>query len=111
MAVMDALLAKKDKESIAPPSYPISLSPIGVLGAVVCVGAGALATAAMQTRRSSSPARWLESYLLFAIRVADQWEKVAVLRLGDSAGCAGPGLFHIIPVVDTMRRLWISGYG
>jgi len=41
-------------------------------------------------------------YLLFAIRVADQWEKVAVLRLGRFIGLRGPGLFHVIPIVDRL---------
>ena len=43
-------------------------------------------------------------YLLFAIRMADQWEKVAVLRFGKFTGLRGPGLFHIIPVVDRLSR-------
>ena len=30
-------------------------------------------------------------YLLFSIKVADQWEKVAVLRLGRYVGLRGPG--------------------
>src|SRR5271165_6605532 len=43
-------------------------------------------------------------YLLFAIRVADQWEKVAVLRFGRYIGLRGPGMFHMIPIVDTLSR-------
>jgi regulator of protease activity HflC (stomatin/prohibitin superfamily) len=43
-------------------------------------------------------------YLLFSIKIADQWEKVAVLRLGRYIGLRGPGLFHVIPVVDTLSR-------
>src|SRR3954464_11336836 len=43
-------------------------------------------------------------YFLFSIKVANPWEKVAVLRLGRYAGLRGPGLFHIIPVVDTLSR-------
>jgi regulator of protease activity HflC (stomatin/prohibitin superfamily) len=43
-------------------------------------------------------------YLLFAIRQADQWEKVAVLRFGKYIGLRGPGLFHMIPVVDSLSR-------
>jgi len=43
-------------------------------------------------------------YLLFAIRVADQWQKVAVLRFGRYAGLRGPGIFHIIPIVDSVSR-------
>lgn len=44
------------------------------------------------------------AYLLFAIKVADQWEKAVVLRLGKYAGLRGPGMFHIIPIVDTVSR-------
>ena len=40
-------------------------------------------------------------YILFALKVASQWEKVVVLRLGKFKGLAGPGLFWIIPIVDT----------
>jgi regulator of protease activity HflC (stomatin/prohibitin superfamily) len=43
-------------------------------------------------------------YLLFSIKVAKQWEKTAVLRLGKYVGLRGPGLFHIIPVVDTITH-------
>src|SRR5436853_2954769 len=43
-------------------------------------------------------------YLLFSIKVADQWEKVAVLRLGRYIGLRGPGWFHLIPIVDTLSR-------
>jgi regulator of protease activity HflC (stomatin/prohibitin superfamily) len=39
-------------------------------------------------------------YFLFAIRVAEQWEKAAVLRLGRYIGLRGPGIFLIIPVID-----------
>jgi regulator of protease activity HflC (stomatin/prohibitin superfamily) len=39
-------------------------------------------------------------YFLLAVRVADQWEKAAVLRLGRYKGLRGPGLFLIIPVID-----------
>jgi hypothetical protein len=43
-------------------------------------------------------------YLLIAVKVADQWEKVAVLRLGRFLGLRGPGMFLIIPVVDRLSR-------
>ena len=43
-------------------------------------------------------------YCLFAIRVADQWEKVAVLRFGRYIALRGPGLFHIVPIVDSVSR-------
>ena len=42
-----------------------------------------------------------------AIKVADQWDKVVVLRLGRFQTLRGPGLFFIIPVIDT-TPYWID---
>ena len=47
------------------------------------------------------------AYFLFAIKVAAQWEKVVVLRLGKFKGLKGPGLFWLIPIVDT-AVMWID---
>ena len=43
----------------------------------------------------------------YAIRIADQWEKVVVLRLGRFRSLEGPGLFFIIPIVET-APYWID---
>lgn len=40
------------------------------------------------------------SFIALSIKVADQWEKAVVLRLGKFKSLKGPGLFIIIPVVD-----------
>jgi regulator of protease activity HflC (stomatin/prohibitin superfamily) len=37
-------------------------------------------------------------------RVAQQWERAVVLRLGRFTGLRGPGLFWIVPFVDTVTR-------
>ena len=42
-----------------------------------------------------------------AIKVADQWEKAVVLRLGRFQSLKGPGLFFIIPIIDTVVY-WID---
>ena len=46
-------------------------------------------------------------YVLFALKVASQWEKVIVLRLGRFKRLAGPGAFWIIPIIDTTPT-WID---
>ncbi len=46
-------------------------------------------------------------YLLFALKVANQWEKAVVLRLGKFQGLRGPGMFWIIPIIDTVPT-WID---
>jgi len=42
-----------------------------------------------------------------AIRIANPWEKAVVLRLGHFQALKGPGLFLIIPVLDTIPY-WID---
>jgi regulator of protease activity HflC (stomatin/prohibitin superfamily) len=46
-------------------------------------------------------------YILFALKVASQWEKVVVLRLGKFHKLAGPGAFWIIPIIDATPT-WID---
>jgi regulator of protease activity HflC (stomatin/prohibitin superfamily) len=46
-------------------------------------------------------------YILAALRVANQWEKAVVLRLGRFRGLAGPGMFWIVPVLDSVP-MWID---
>ena len=36
-----------------------------------------------------------------AVKVADQWERIVVLRLGKFRSLEGPGLFFIVPVIET----------
>ena len=40
--------------------------------------------------------------LMQAPRIAQQWERAVVLRLGRFTGLRGPGLFWIVPFVDTV---------
>jgi len=46
-------------------------------------------------------------YILFALKVADQWEKAVVLRFGRFTALRGPGVFWVIPVVDRIP-VWID---
>ncbi len=44
----------------------------------------------------------LASTLLSAIKVANEWERLVVLRLGKFLALKGPGLIFIIPIIDTI---------
>ncbi|MGC2658642.1 MAG: SPFH domain-containing protein, partial [Bryobacteraceae bacterium] len=43
-------------------------------------------------------------YLMFSIKIVQQWQRVAILRFGRYRGLRGPGMFLIVPVVDTLSR-------
>jgi regulator of protease activity HflC (stomatin/prohibitin superfamily) len=47
------------------------------------------------------------TYFLFALKVASQWEKAIVLRVGRFHKLAGPGMFWIVPIVDALPK-WID---
>jgi regulator of protease activity HflC (stomatin/prohibitin superfamily) len=49
----------------------------------------------------------LALFFLLSIKIAAQWEKAVVLRLGRFRGLRGPGLFWIVPIVDVVSS-WID---
>jgi len=69
---------------------------------VIFVGAGAVATGLTKHFAPVAAGAVIGIYLLFAIKVIQQWEKVALLRLGKYVGLRGPGLFFIVPIVETI---------
>src|SRR5689334_11699493 len=42
-----------------------------------------------------------------ALKMAQQWQKAVVLRAGKLQGIKGPGLFFIVPILDTITA-WID---
>jgi hypothetical protein len=53
------------------------------------------------------PVMLLALYILFALKMANQWEKAVVLRLGKFRALSGPGMFWNIPIVDSVT-MWID---
>ena len=79
-------------------------SSVGVFVMLVCLGAGAVASKITNQPWAAVVGAAIGIYFLFAIKVVDQWEKVALLRFGRYRGLRGPGAFLIVPVVDTLSR-------
>ena len=85
-------------------SHRNQLSSIAVALFVISLGAGFLTTVLVDSRVPLIAGTLVGFYLLFSIKVADQWEKVAVLRLGRYVGLRGPGWFHMFPIIDSLSR-------
>ena len=93
---------RRDGTLHGPVSQPVS--PIGALLFGASMLTGVLITALVQQLWPFIVFLIVGFYLLFSIKVAKQWEKAAVLRLGRYQGLRGPGLFHIIPVIDSLSK-------
>jgi len=63
---------------------------------------GAIATGKLHTPWPLVAGVLIGFYFLYSIKVVRQWEKVAVLRFGKFKHLQGPGVFWLIPVVDTL---------
>jgi regulator of protease activity HflC (stomatin/prohibitin superfamily) len=79
-------------------------SSVGIGVLVICLAGGLAATRLTGNSIYIVAGALAGLYFLFAIKVVDQWEKVALLRFGRYRGLRGPGAFLIVPVVDTLSR-------
>jgi regulator of protease activity HflC (stomatin/prohibitin superfamily) len=79
-------------------------STVGLTFFFLCIAAALLSRAYLNSPWPQLAFVLLGSYLLFAVKVVDQWERVAILRFGKYRGLRGPGLFFMVPIVDTLSR-------
>ncbi|MBZ5610164.1 MAG: slipin family protein [Acidobacteriia bacterium] len=80
------------------------ISSVGLAAFIACLGAGGIGAAYYQNPVPVMVGGAVGLYFLFAIRIAEQWQKAAVLRLGRYIGLRGPGIFVIIPVIDQISQ-------
>jgi regulator of protease activity HflC (stomatin/prohibitin superfamily) len=78
------------------------INGVSLLLFTVCVLAGVAIMQATKQNAYAIAGILAGLYFLFAIKIVRQWEKVAVLRLGRYVGLRGPGLCHIVPIVETL---------
>jgi len=78
------------------------INGVALTASALCMALGALLATWMHQPAPVIIGALLGVYLGFAIKVVRQWEKVALLRLGKYVGLRGPGLFHIVPVIETL---------
>ena len=80
------------------------INHVGLLVALVCFGGGIAAGHLLRFPAAVLIGAIAGAYFLLAIKVVDQWEKVAVLRFGRFRQLRGPGIFLIIPVFERLSR-------
>lgn len=97
-SVIQTARAARDKSR--PGLQPVS--PISLAVFALCLIVTVPFTIRFQTPIFALLGMVAGAYFLFAIKVANQWEKAAVLRLGRYIGLRGPGIFMIVPIVDSI---------
>jgi regulator of protease activity HflC (stomatin/prohibitin superfamily) len=67
-----------------------------------CLIAGAIGSVLLKNPIPLLAGLLIGVYFLLSIKVVRQWQKAALLRLGHYRGLRGPGMFTIIPIIDTL---------
>jgi regulator of protease activity HflC (stomatin/prohibitin superfamily) len=80
-------------------------NPVAITAFVVCIAAGGIGTALTERPAYVISGALAGLYLLFAIKVVRQWEKAIKLRFGRYIGLLGPGVFLIVPIIETLSQI------
>jgi regulator of protease activity HflC (stomatin/prohibitin superfamily) len=85
----------------------VRLNVLSIAIAVAGAAAGSVVWASLRQPVPAGLVVLLGVLAALSPRVADQWERAVVLRLGRFVGLRGPGLFWVIPFIDTVST-WID---
>ena len=104
MANMQSLI---ETRSNLPAANAPRLNVVSALAFLLPLAAGGLVTLTTLNPAGAIVGFLLGLFLAQAPKIARQWERAVVLRLGKFVGLRGPGLFWIIPFADTIST-WID---
>jgi len=104
-----------DTFGISPPQFTsanispteVHMNPISALVFIVFIGAAVLARMADMPIIVTIVLALIGIFLGYSIKMAQQWERAVVLRLGKLQAVKGPGLFILVPIIDQVAT-WID---
>jgi len=99
--------ARSVRVQIETPKVEPRFNIVAALIFIVFFGAGAATTVAQKNPLGVIVGVVLGLVLMLSPRVARQWERAVVLRLGKYKGLRGPGLFWVFPLIDVVSS-WID---
>ena len=85
----------------------IHMNPISALIFIVFVGGAVLAFMARMPLPVPITLAVIGIFLGYSVKMAQQWERAVVLRLGKLQAIKGPGLFILVPIFDQVA-MWID---
>ena len=88
-------------------STEVHMNPISALIFVVFIGGAVLARLADMPISVTVILALIGIFLGYSVKMAQQWERAVILRLGKLHAVKGPGLFILIPIFDAVAT-WID---
>jgi regulator of protease activity HflC (stomatin/prohibitin superfamily) len=103
----DSKSSADSKKASRTPSEMPRINVLSTLLVVACVAAGVGVAWLVSNPTAAVVGTVLGLVLAMSPKVAQQWERGVVLRLGNYVGLRGPGLFWVIPGIDKVTT-WID---
>src|ERR1700738_4610534 len=82
----------------------VDISVPGIAAFLVCLVAGFAASKLLHSPAPLLAGITIGIYLMFSIKIVQQWQRVAILRFGRYRALRGPAIFLIVPGMDTLSR-------
>jgi regulator of protease activity HflC (stomatin/prohibitin superfamily) len=82
----------------------VDISGPGIAAFLACVACGLAGSKVLHSPVPLIAGLAVGVYFMFSIKVVQQWQRVAILRFGKYRGLRGPGIFLIVPIMDTLSR-------
>ena len=89
------------------PQIDVRINVISIIILLASIGSGASASVSQRNPAGIIVGVLIGLVLMQAPKIARQWERGVVLRLGKYQGLRGPGLFWIVPFIDSVTA-WID---
>jgi regulator of protease activity HflC (stomatin/prohibitin superfamily) len=88
-------------------STEVHMNPISALVFIVFIGGAVLSHLAGMPLGLTIVLALIGVFLGYSIKMAQQWERAVILRLGKLHATKGPGLFILIPIFDAVA-MWVD---
>ncbi len=83
------------------------MNPVSAVIFIIFVGGAVLSFLAQLPLAVTIVLALLGIFLGYSVKMAQQWEKAVILRLGKLQSIKGPGLFILVPVLDQVA-MWVD---
>ena len=83
------------------------MNPVSALIFIIFVGGAVLSFLARMPLGITIVLALIGIFLGYSVKMAQQWEKAVILRLGKLQAVKGPGLFILVPIFDQVA-MWID---
>jgi regulator of protease activity HflC (stomatin/prohibitin superfamily) len=105
--VIRAARRNSSNQSFQQSSTEVHMNPISALVFIVFIGGAVLSQLAGLPIAVTIVLGLIGIFLGYSIKMAQQWERAVILRLGKLHAVKGPGLFILVPIFDAVT-MWID---